>query len=80
MSRTAETFKTTVELIAYLNLPENQMITDLAVVRWDGRWPIIAKSRLTELNDPTNIGFAITLLIEHKNRAIGKEHGSTEEN
>lgn len=57
----------------HLNLPENQFDSDLAVLKWDGRWPKIAKNRLQSLNDLGNLGLAITLLLEHQTRAQGKE-------
>lgn len=61
-------FKDTVEVLEWLNRPENQFTSDLFVIRWEGYMPKISTTRLADLNNPKNIGFAAVVLQEHRRR------------
>lgn len=61
-------FASAQQVIDWLNRPENQFVSNLFIIRWDGHTPTIAKRKLVELNDPRHIGLAYAILGEHVRR------------
>lgn len=59
-------FNTKEEVKEWLRRRENQMNTDLFVIKWEGHTPSIAVSRLKDLE--ANDELAEVVLTEHKRR------------